>query len=282
MRFDLNKSFPYPVLRPHSDDYRESDFQCGVEIAVSQSGLGSNTVEFAFECLTSSDDLLGLIVSGKAAYMGVVSCRSTYTRVQHRSEKPNFTIKIPAGDLCHEVKVDVFIVAIDKIEQYRPDDCHVEYGDRVFDLEAGSVLAQEESFQYFFDRELMKPVSSVFDWVVNDSVADGQWRLDLSSNRVRIGVSRRTKEVIDLARSKKAHRATLINSVYFSAVLGCLEAIRSSPDDYRAYKWFQVFEKQAQNEGLELDRQDPISVAQVLLKNPLCLLLEYVFADEKA
>ena len=31
MKFDRNKTFPYPVLRPFSDDYIDGEFQTSVE-----------------------------------------------------------------------------------------------------------------------------------------------------------------------------------------------------------------------------------------------------------
>ena len=36
MKFDRNKTFPYPVLRPYSDDYVDGDFQALADAKVRQ------------------------------------------------------------------------------------------------------------------------------------------------------------------------------------------------------------------------------------------------------
>ncbi|RFF26709.1 hypothetical protein DZK25_11625 [Wenzhouxiangella sp. 15181] len=186
---------------------------------------------------------------------------------------------VPASDIRDEVKVDFFIVATDTVDQFSPSDVNPEYGSSTFSLEPGNVLAQDEPYVFYFDRELIKPVSSVFDIVVNEQLEDGAWQLDLNSDRVKISVSRATKESLDFARASKEHRATLINSLYFAAVLYCVDSIQNSPEDYVSYRWCEVFRKQAHNQGLDLEKQESYILAQALLKNPLNLLTNYVFVD---
>jgi len=39
MKFDRYKAFPYPVLRPYSDDYIDIDFQTNVEPKVVENSM---------------------------------------------------------------------------------------------------------------------------------------------------------------------------------------------------------------------------------------------------
>ncbi len=53
MKFDRQKAFPYPVLRPYSDDYLNVDFQTSVDFNISKETVGMN-VQYA---ISSDDDL---------------------------------------------------------------------------------------------------------------------------------------------------------------------------------------------------------------------------------
>jgi hypothetical protein len=52
MKFDKNKAFPYPVLRPYCDDYQGVEFQATVEFGVSADSIDAN-VSYA----VSSDEI---------------------------------------------------------------------------------------------------------------------------------------------------------------------------------------------------------------------------------
>jgi len=274
MKFDLQKSFPYPVLRPYSDDYQDSEFQVDVAVGTQDGEIRVRTTH-----VTSSESILQLIEEKAAKYVTVISCRDTYLRIAEVSSLAVAEVSISAKKLRGEVAIDCFVVAVTDIPGYRPEDLNSEYGDGSFKIEAGSVLAQEETHVFYFDRELLKPVSSVFDIVVQEQMEPGRWSIDFNADRVRIGMSRETKATVDLARSSKEHRAVLINSLYFSAVMSCLEAMKSSPDDVRSYRWFEVFDHQIQDAGLDLEAQETYFLAQELLRKPMLLLMNYVFKD---
>ncbi len=53
MKFDKNKAFPYPVLRPYSDDYKDVEFQATVEFTVGKEKIKTN-ISYAI----SSEEIL--------------------------------------------------------------------------------------------------------------------------------------------------------------------------------------------------------------------------------
>lgn len=278
MKFDKHKSFPYPVLRPGSDDYTECEFQGNVELKTDGDPTKDN-VSFVFKCITSSEDLTDLISAGKASYLGVISCRETYLRCSKLSKSPCFDIAIPAASLHGEVKINYLIVATEPMNEFRPVDINEEYGDIKFKVPKGGVLAQDEPHIYYFDRQLFKPASSMFDIAIREGIKENQWRLDLDGDRVKILFSEKTKEKIDEARNSKLNRAVLINSVYFSAVLYCINVIQEDDGEYNRKQWYQVFRKVSERKGLDLDKGDPIMLAQELMDDPLRLLVDYVFDE---
>lgn len=77
MRFDSQKAFPYPVLRPFSDDYNTFDFQAVVEFEFL---ADEHVAELYLTFATSADAIKERIEADQAQVLAVVSCRETYFR----------------------------------------------------------------------------------------------------------------------------------------------------------------------------------------------------------
>ena len=73
MKYDKYKAFPYPVLRPESDDYKDGEFQASVEFAIDQANI-KLSVSFAL----SVEEITNEITNGNAEYVCMISCRDTY------------------------------------------------------------------------------------------------------------------------------------------------------------------------------------------------------------
>ncbi len=70
MKFDRNKTFPYPVLRPFSDDYIDVEFDTNVDFSSSE---GVVTADIGYR--VSSSELIEQIKIGNAKFVSIVSCR---------------------------------------------------------------------------------------------------------------------------------------------------------------------------------------------------------------
>ena len=64
MKFDRQKAFPYPVLRPESDDYLDCDFQATVDFSVDKDKIKAN-----FIYAISSEEIINEIEKGNAEYV---------------------------------------------------------------------------------------------------------------------------------------------------------------------------------------------------------------------
>lgn len=272
MKFDRSKTFPYPVLRPYSDDYTEAEFQAQAEFAITQ-----GAIEVSCTYITSSDELAKQVTLGKAKYVSVISCRETYFRKVISCVERAVTISLDPDSLRGEVDVDSYIVAVCEINGFVSPDINKEFGKSVFDFTPGQILAQEETHCIFVDRELFKPLSSVFELVKNDSLTGGEWRASLDQDHVQIEVSGAMKESIDNARSSSLSKSVLINSIYFSAVVHAIQRMKDGAE-YGETKWARVIQRQLHNQHLDLNAIDAYILAQKLMKHPLGVLNTYVFA----
>lgn len=270
MKFDRNKTFPYPVLRPFSDDYIDVEFQTNVDFS---SNEGFVTADISYR--VSSSELIEQIKNGNAKFVSIVSCRETYFRDVITSEAKQVVKKFDVGNLRGEVKVDSYIIAIKKIPSFSSPDINPEFGRDSFAFTAGDVLAQDETAVFYIDRDLFKPVTSVFDLVKNPEYSEGEWRINLDDDHIQIVVSAAMKESIDNARNNTAMKVILLNSIYFSAAVHAIQRLKEGGDDYEEKKWSRVFFRQIHNNGLDLTG-DAYILAQKLMKYPLKVLNAYV------
>lgn len=274
MKFDKNKAFPYPVLRPYCDDYQNVEFQTTVEFAVSK-----NSIDADITYALSSEELLDEIAKGNAKYVSVVSCRETYLRTVLTSVDGKIAKSFDPGSFRGEVRVDPYIVATRAITGFASPDINAEFGKGPFSFSPGEVLAQDETQVFYIDRDLFKPVTAVFDLVKNEALSGGEWKAGLDDNHVQIEVSPQLKESIDNARNDKTNKVILLNSVLFAAVMHALQRLKEGKDAYEGKRWAEVIKGQLHNNGWDLDAHDPYVLAQRLMKYPLAMLDTYVFKE---
>jgi hypothetical protein len=271
MKFDRNKTFPYPVLRPYSDDYVDVEFQTNVDFS-SNEGLVSTEISYR----VSSTEINEQIENGNAKFVSIVSCRETYFRDVITSKEMKIARNFDVGNLRGEVKVDSYIVAVKKIPSFSSPDINPEFGRNSFAFTPGDVLAQEETAVFYIDRDLFKPVTSVFDLVKNPEFSDGEWKINLDDDHIQIVISTTMKESIDNARNNTTMKVVLLNSIYFSAAVHAIQRLKEFGSDYEEKKWGRVFFRQIHNNGLDLANTDAYILAQKLMKYPLKVLNAYV------
>jgi hypothetical protein len=276
MKFDNNKAFPYPVLRPYCDDYVDVEFQTTVEFSVSKENI---SVDIFYA--VSSDELLEVIENGNAEYVTVVSCRDTYFRSVLRSSTSKITSEFDLGSLRGEVRVDPYIVVTKGIAAFKSPDINPEFDQESFSFSPGDVLAQDETQIFYIDRDLFKPVTSVFELVKNDLLSGGEWKVGLEEDHVQIEVSPQMKVSIDGARNSKPNQVILLNSLYFAAVIQALQKLKEGEAAYEDKRWAKVILMQLHNAGWDLAVHDPYILAQRLMKYPLTLLDTYAFKEKE-
>lgn len=271
MKFDRSKTFPYPVLRPYSDDYVDGEFQATTEFAIDETLI---SVKCSYQ--TSSIELLRLVELGHAKFASIISCRETYFRRTFLSDNESLITELPFDAVRGEVLTESYIVATRDIKGYSSPDINPEFGQKRFDFAAGQILAQDDTTVVYIDRELFQPVSVVLELVSNESLPAGDWRVDLDQNHIQIQVHPSMKESIDNSRSSAQCKSVLMNSIYFGAVVHAIQALKDE-DTESDLRWVQVFERQIHNSGLSIVADDSYVIAQRLMKSPLNLLNTYFF-----
>jgi len=277
MKFDQQKVFPYPVLRPDIDDYIDGDFQVIADVSVSQD---ASQVNVAVEFDLSVTEIQAEIDAGKAEFVAVISSRETFYRTTLRTSKKKTTKGFRADQIRGELLISPFIVAKEDIKGFKSVDINPEFGASSFSFDAGEVLAIDEPKAIYFDRDLFTPLSSVLELALDPNQKESKWTLSFDQDKLRILVGEKSKEIIDLARNNQQNKAILINSMWFGAVAEAANQLKQGTD-YDELRWASVIRQQCHNKGIDLVGSDSYQIAQTLLVNPLSLL-EEVFMEEQS
>lgn len=274
MQFDDQRAFPYPVLRPDVNDYTDGDFQAIVDLVIpAKSANFQLDAQFAL----SVTEIADAIAAEKARFVLVVSCRDTYSRHVIETRESSVSREFPVGSLRGQVEINSYVVAEHEITGFSCGFINSEFGPGPFTFEKGAVLALDRPTAVYVDRDLFRPITSIFQLVVKDSIVGSEWQLDCSGDYVRIALSPKMKQKIDIARKSlpARNRSILINSIYFAAVMQCVRNLSES--QYNDLRWAQIFREQCHNHGMALESHAEYMIAETLLKFPLSLLDTYVF-----
>lgn len=267
MRYDQWKTFPYPVLRPLSDDYLEAKLRADTVPTVWDKAL---SVEIKMDfTLKDADSLRELLDAGKAEYAALLVSRDTYFRELIRSAEPTFSKVFEGGKLKGRVEVYPFILATKDIPDYVPEGIHPEFGGDPFSIENGDVIALDEATEFWVEQDYFASLNSVIELVEADDVEMGRVEVGLDSDMMQIKVNPRQKKLLDSWRGQANLRPVLFNSIYLPAVMDAIRAMSQS-SDYEDEKWHKAFTGACAGLGEEIEEGvDCLDVAQKLLKSPL-------------
>ena len=274
MQFDPLRAFPYPVLRPGSNDYVDSAMQTVAELIESENQL---EITAEAELAVGVDEIRALVDHGKARYAAVISCRDTYFRKAMLSDQTRLSERFPAGALRGEVLIYPYVVAIEAIEGFTCRWINPEFGLGPFSFPNGAVLAVDEPQMIYVNRETFKPISSCFFLALNENIASNEWQIDASEDRVRIMVSPALKDRITSARNSKEKRAILLNSIYFGAVVQCLSILKTN--EVGDQRWVRIFQQRLADQHLELEPHSETWLAQQLMRHPFAVIDRYFFEE---
>lgn len=134
----IDATFPYPVLRPGSDDvsYEKCSYAFEVEYdKVNRLFLISVDFEIDNKCL------LDLIEVESAVFAVEMKCPGTHIMKRYSQKTSHFEIELSEGYVKGNVDFDLTITAVKQISNYRNPNAHQDFGNTSFLIEPGEVLA---------------------------------------------------------------------------------------------------------------------------------------------
>lgn len=145
----VDKKYPYPVLRPHGDDYISS---CSFNLDGTFVN-SDNKVKLDFTVQLTCDALRDLVEQAKVKIICHIECSLSAFRRVYEIPLDGKHIEIPEGDLSGKVFVCPFIVAYEDLKGFSSPYFNPIYGDLSFDIASGAVLAEGTQLKFFVEHE---------------------------------------------------------------------------------------------------------------------------------
>lgn len=269
----LRGSYPHPVL--DATDDVASDFEVSnVEVAPSIEDIG-----LTFYVRTNDPTLTRLLKERKARVSLRWHCSATLASCE---EEPNVRMAIADGHQFESwidqrqvrgtVDAEIRVLAIEPLNGFRWERQHPDYGDAVFDLRVGDVLADGGTFIFEANKlydPLDPPVGSCFKFVEDASLRRG------------IRVTFEDDDAILVRLSRDAHRnlrllaprpELQISTVVLPALIQSVSFIQSTlnkegSEDLSDRVWFKaISDKVGRLGGFE---GEAIEIAQKILDYPV-------------
>lgn len=273
MRFDPSKSYPHPVLRPGSSDYPEAEFQVELEVERLRNGTALR-VRGTFDL--SDPELLALVEAGKASYVLRVLASKTHFRTAIAGSDRTIEGTFADGQIHGLLVLSPFLVCTTRLPKFSVSGWHLDYESLCFDVNPGSVLAEDEPKEYWIDTAEEAPVSSIFTVHPCDGGGPdpGSWKCRLDDQKVVLEMSRSDYERFTLARSRlngTPDAAYLMNAVYLPALIWVLQEADGGEEQYRDMRWYRALDErlgELKRPLLGAQGADRLSDAQTLLRFP--------------
>ena len=272
MRFDPAKSYPHPVLRPGSTDYPHAEFQVELEL---DRPRGGTILRVRADFEMSDPDLLALVAAGQASYVLRVLAPKTHFRQAIISNKTRIEKTFKEGQIHGPVVCSPFLVCRSMLRSYSGKGWHTDYASLSFDLEPGSVLAEDQPKEYWVDDAEEAPATSIFVLRPSPSLNDGMWRCLLLEEKVVLEMSTAEHKRFCEARERvngTADASYVMNGIYLPALIWVLEeADKDGEEQYSNFRWLRVLKTRLSETGcaeLGATKANRLMDAQTLLRSP--------------
>jgi hypothetical protein len=177
-----NRSFPHPVVG-NGDDVPSAEFQVTFEFVPDKTNF---YLKAFVRC--SSQTLLKAIKKGLACYTMHVECSNTLFRRTYDFDSEAHRIAIPTTAIHDTVEVNAFVRARVAIPNYKIDGAHPDYGDAVFQVGPGDVLAVADGQAFEADHSLdpLRLVGALMVVEQSSRAANHPMEVDFDTDKIRI------------------------------------------------------------------------------------------------
>lgn len=261
MKYDTNRHYLYPVMRPHSDDYPKGDFSTLLDAQFS-----SHDVEVSIEYTVNDDTINEHVSSSHARCVAMLYCRDTMYRqlVAKNIGEDKFRLleTIPMRLLQNQVEVHPIIVANTKIEDFSTSTAHEEYGDKQIRIEKGQPLAVDDPWHFEVNSQQLK-VDSLFKLVADTQGELKNYEFDvIMDEKERYVDIKANEDTIESFRKLRKIKNATIPTIYLSSLVTILAYIQEidaediSSEDMPSVGWYKCIHKKLEDHNIVLDELD--------------------------
>jgi hypothetical protein len=274
MKYDVNRSFGYPVLRQYNSDYSSGSFQPSVRPLNVKKGD-----EYAnFEAyLSVSPKELNILIENKQAFFAIIlDCRDTFYREVFKFYKRgDVNFKVKSENFTGKIEIESYIIAEKEINSYSCSYINAEFNKQSFNFLPGMILAQANTEEWHIRNENFRDLTGLIDLKINEAFEDGEWTYDISSdNQPIVYTSLSQKEII----ANRNYDPIFINVILAPMVTEMLYKMNDDGENYEDTAWAQTIEDLLIKNKLNKDsyNSDYARIARKLLGIPTRKLNTYL------
>jgi hypothetical protein len=261
------KSYPHPVVG-NRDDVTDTSFQASLEMTTDKDYV---YIDISITC--SSSTINEHILNNNMCYLLHVDCSNTFFRKVYKFSESTYRQEIPIGYLNDLIEVNVFVIATNKINNYKIEGAHQDYGEITFDVNVADIMAVTQTVTFHIDERFdsMKRVSSIMQIVENPKPnPDLPIEIDFSGQKISILMSKSDFREYKLLKSNEILITNIVATIVFPVLLEALRVMKSheysNMEDDESPKWVVVLRRKIRELNL---KDDDFIVVQKLLELPI-------------
>lgn len=274
MRYDPQKSFGYPVLRPNNDDYIKAAIQAHFDIKMNKQMPSKGNIEY--NIFLSVAEISAALKQGVAVVVVSATCSKTNTIFKRITNSLSGTFEVNINDFADEVIFDACIVVSIEELSFFSEKFNPEFGHEPFTLQRGSVMAQAHPTFRSFSKEMQRSLGNLFELELDEEQRDNEWRLMLSSDKVKIVSARKLYEQMSRWKSVAAGQELLLNSVLMPAMVEMIDSLRTDPEG-NDYRWANVLRHKIDDlHDIDIENTSSTLIAQRIWGHPTANLKRFM------
>lgn len=281
MVIEQDKSFGYPVLRPlyigqdpKDLDYVNMPFEPSIGMEFDRNDLDQYVFNWEFDCRI---DCLREYLSSKKvkAWLNIYN-RETWFNKTYDITDDGFEgeVRIHKSLLSGEVHIRLVLTAAEPILINSPV-INEDYGYSQFNVPKNSVIAYSDVYPYDVRPNLLRVVSSIFEYEEDPELDDGEYYYDTDSDYVKIYANERTVLKLREFETSSKLQDLLVAAVYIPVLTELVKTIFSAEpgsddDGTRELIWFRTIKEKIDQLPIEKRKAHrPQITAQAIFKNPI-------------
>jgi hypothetical protein len=241
-----NKLLTYPLLSELSGDFKK-EISINSEISA---WIENQEIIFNINFLVGDDNLLQLIDSGKAVGACIIECERTRYREGFFLQNESTGVQIPVDIVDVEIQISTFILANEKIENYKSDNFSNIFQGLSFLIEEGCYLAICQDITWPINRtDSINNVPSFFEVIPHNKAKKSIEVSTDSDTKISIYLEKTTYQQYLKLNNDPAYRPALISMIGVPAITEILTNL----SEYEDKRWFQAFIKRLEQINISLD-----------------------------
>ena len=284
MKYDPNRNYLYPVMRPFADDYGDALLTTSVRAQPDSKNL---TINIDFE--VSDVRIREQVADGNARCTAMLYCRDTMYRktLQSYTGRFDLTDSIPLRLLANNVELNPAIVTIEDLE-HPTDTAHAEYGRNPVRIGKLHPLATDQTWHFQVNPK-QRQTESIFNLVKDDELElqDGEFDIVLEPTDRYIIIKANTATLDGFKLVRNSDETLAVSTVFLSALVEALAWIKNAEDNDETMVandgWVDCIKGNLQKRNISLGGRDETGnysslfrAAQRLLDYPFDELINHI------